>query len=166
MANVKLSYADPLSATITLASLASDANFLAGQQSALIDNSSNLYLDYLISGKITVGTSPTIAKMIEIWAVGSFDGTMWGDVFDGTNSAKTITNAGIKGAICKPIAMISNDNVSDRTYSFGPVSIAAAFGYVVPIKFSLFVTQSTGSALNATAANHVIKIQPVYQTVV
>ena len=165
MADLKLSYPAASDLTITLASLGSDTNLLTGRESATIDNSTNLYLDYLISGKITAGTSPTAARSIEVWAVGSWDGTNWPDVFDGTESAETITSADIKASVCRFVAAMATANTSDRTYHFGPVSIAAAFGGTLPPKFVLFVTHSTGVALNSTAGNHQIRIQPVFQTV-
>jgi hypothetical protein len=165
MADLKLSYPAASDLTITLASLGSDTNLLTGRESATIDNSSNLYLDYLISGKITAGTSPTAARSIEVWAVGSWDGTNWPDVFDGTESAETITSADIKASVCRFVAAMATANTSDRTYHFGPVSLAAAFGGTLPPKFVLFVTHSTGVNLNSTADNHKIRIQPVFQTV-
>ncbi len=61
-------------------------------------------MDYLISGKIRTGTSPTAGRSIEVWAVGSWDGTLWPDVFDGTESAETITSAEIKNSICRLVA--------------------------------------------------------------
>jgi hypothetical protein len=166
MADVKIYYVSPSDATITLASLASDTNLLAGQESTAIDNSSNLYLDYLISGKVTTGTSPTTARSIEVWAVGSWDGTNWPDVFDGTNSAETITSANHKASICRFVASMSTDSTSDRTYHFGPVSMASVFGGTLPPKFALFVVHNTAVNLNGTAANHQIRIQPVYETVI
>lgn len=165
MADMKLSYPAASDLTITLASLASDTSLLTGRESATIDNSSNLYLDYLISGKITAGTSPTAARSIEVWAVGSWDGTNWPDVFDGTESAETITSADIKASVCRFVAAMATANTSDRTYHFGPVSLAAAFGGTLPPKIVLFVTHSTGVALNATSGNHQIRIQPVFQTI-
>jgi len=165
MADLKLSYPAASDLTITLASLGSDTNLLTGRESATIDNSTNLYLDYLISGKITAGTSPTAARSIEVWAVGSWDGTNWPDVFDGTESAETITSAEIKASVCRFVAAMATSNTSDRTYHFGPVSLAAAFGGTLPPKFVLFVTHSTGVNLNSTAGNHQIRIQPVFQTV-
>lgn len=165
MADLKLSYPAASDLTITLASLGSDTNLLTGRESATIDNSTNLYLDYLISGKITAGTSPTAARSIEVWAVGSWDGTSWPDVFDGTDSAETITSADIKASVCRFVAAMATANTTDRTYHFGPVSIAAAFGGTLPPKFVLFVTHSTGVSLNSTAGNHQIRIQPVFQTV-
>ena len=165
MADLKLSYPAASDLTITLASLASDTNLLTGRESATIDNSTNLYLDILISGKITAGTSPTAARSIEVWAVGSWDGTNWPDVFDGTESAETITSADIKASVTRYLAAMATANTSDRAYHFGPVSLASAFGGTLPPKVVLFVTHSTGQNLNSTAGNHQIRLQPVYQTI-
>jgi hypothetical protein len=165
MADLKLSYPAASDLTITLASLASDTSLLTGRESAVIDNTANLYLDFLISGKITAGTSPTAARSIEVWAVGSWDGTNWPDVFDGTESAETITSADIKASVCRFVAAMATANTSDRAYHFGPVSLASAFGGTLPPKVVLFVTHSTGQNLNSTAGNHQIRLQPVYQTI-
>jgi hypothetical protein len=165
MADLKLAYPAASDLTITLASLGSDTNLLTGRESATIDNSSNLYLDYLISGKITTGTSPTTARSIEVWAVGSWDGTNWPDVFDGTESAETITSSDIKASVCRYLAAMATSATSNVTYHFGPVSLAAAFGGVLPPKIVLFCTHSTAVALNATSGNHQIRLQPVYQAI-
>jgi hypothetical protein len=165
MADLKLAYGTASDLTITLASLATDANLLTGRESATIDNTTALVLDYLVSGKITAGTSPTAARSIEVWAVGSWDGTNWPDVMDGSESSETITSADIKASICRFVAAMATANTSDRVYHFGPVSLAAAFGGVLPPKVVLFITHSTGVALNSTAGNHQIRLQPVYQTV-
>lgn len=165
MADVKLNYPAASDVTITLASLASDTNLLAGRESTGIDNTSNLYLDYLLSGKIRTGTSPTTAKSIQVWLIGSWDGTNWPDVFDGTESAETITSANHKNAICRFVADMATDATSDRDYYFGPVSVASVFGGILPPKFVVFVVHNTAVALNATAGNHQIRLQPVYETV-
>ena len=165
MADIKANYPAASDATITLASLASDTSLLAGRESSEVANTSNLYLDYLISGKITTGTTPTVSRVIEVWAIGSWDGTNWPDVFDGTDSAETITSADIKNSVCRLVASMVVSATSNVTYPFGPVSLASLFGGVVPPKFAFFVTHSTAVALNATAANHQIRIQPYYETV-
>ena len=165
MADLKLSYPAASDLTITLASLASDTNLLTGRESATIDNTANLYLDILVSGKITAGTSPTASRSIEVWAVGSWDGTNWPDVFDGTESAETITSADIKANVCRYVAQMATANTTDRTYHFGPVSLASAFGGTLPPKIVLFVTHSTGVNLNSTTGNHQIRLQPVFQTI-
>jgi len=165
MANIKIFYGTASDATITLASLASDTNLLAGRESTAIDNTSGLNLDFLISGKVTTGTSPTAAKQIEVWAVGSWDGTNWPDVFDGTDSAETVTSVDIKNAICRNVTIMATSATSNVAYFFGPVSLATVFGGVVPPKVVIFVVHNTGVALNATSGNHQVRIQPVYETV-
>ena len=165
MADIRQAYGTAADATITLASLASDTNLLAGRESAEIVNTSTLALDYLVSGKITTGTSPTTARQIEVWAVGSWDGTNWPDVFDGTESAETITSADIKASVCRLVAVMATSSTSNVAYHFGPVSIASAFGGVCPPKFVLFVVHNTVAALNATAGNHQIRLLPCYETV-
>lgn len=165
MANVKLNYPAASDVTITLASLSSSTDLLTGAESTAVDNSTNLYLDYLISGKITTGTSPTTAKVIQVWVVGSWDGTNWPDVFDGISSGPTISSANQKNAICKYIIELPTDATSNKVYYFGPSSVAAAFGGMLPPKFVVFVTHSTVAALNSTAGNHQIRIQPVYETI-
>lgn len=165
MPDIKVAYGTASDATITLASLASDTNLLTGRESAAVDNSGTLALDYLVSGKVRAGTSPTASRSIEVWAVGSWDGTNWPDVFDGTESAETVTSADIKASICRLVAAMATNNTSDRDYPFGPVSIASLFGGVVPPKFVIFVTHSTGVALNSTAGNHQVRLQPIYETV-
>ena len=165
MADLKLAYGTASDVTITLASLASDTSLLTGRESTAVDNTSSLVLDYLVSGKIRAVS--TAARAIEVWAVGSWDGTNWPDVFDGTDSGETITSANVKASVCRLVAAIATDNTSttDRDYHFGPVSIASAFGGTLPPKFVLFITHSNTSALNSTAGNHQIRLQPVYQTI-
>ena len=166
MADIKNSYPAASDITITLASLASDTNLLVGRQSTAIDNSANLYPDYLVSGKVTTGTSPTTAKSIEVWSVGSWDGTNWPDVITGAGDAgKTFTSADIKGASVRLLGSMLTDATSNRSYYFGPTSVAAAFGGTLPPKFVVFAVHSTVAALNATAGNHQIRLQPVYQPV-
>lgn len=166
MADIKIAYGTAADATITLASLASDTNLLAGRESSEIVNTTTLALDYLVSGKVTTGTTPTASRSIEVWVAGSWDGTNWPDVFDGTDSAETITSADIKASVCRLLAAMSTSATSNVAYYFGPTSVAAAFGGVIPPKFVVFVTHSTAVALNATSGNHQIRIQPVYETVV
>lgn len=161
MATIKLDYIASSTVTCTLASLASDTNLLAGRESASVDNSTNEYADYLLAGRITTGTSPTDARQIEVHVVGQLDDTTWPDVFDGTDSNETITSVGIKATICRPAAVIATNNTSDRTYPFGPVSVASLFGGVCPRRFVVFVVHNTGVNLNSTGSNHEIDITPI-----
>jgi len=154
-------YSSQETITAAVASLASDTNLLAGLESSIIDNSSAGYDDRLLSGKITTGTSPTASRQIEVWAIG-WDGSGWPDVFDGTTSSETITSSDIKNAICKPVAIMSTNSTSDRTYWFTGVSLRQAFGGTMPEKCVLFIVHNTGVALNATAGNHAFYATGVY----
>lgn len=161
----KIKYGTAVDATITLASLASDTNLLVGAESDAIDNMTEGYVDLVVSGKITTGTSPTANRFIEVWAIGSWDGTTWPSVFDGTASAETIPLSNVKNVICKFIASILVTSASDITYHFACNSVANAFGGVLPPKVVFFVTHSSAAALNSTAGNHQIRVQPVYRQI-
>ena len=166
MAVIKNVYTASSAVTITLASLASDANLLAGRESTAIDNSSNLFLDYLLAGQITTGTTPTTAKEIRVYVVGIANDTTYPDVFDGTDSAETVTTANIRDSACKLAAVMATTATSNEVNWFGPISVASLFGGVVPLKFVVFVVHNTAVALNATGGNHVISITPVHESVV
>jgi len=152
--NILTKYGSKTTLTITgVPSLASDTNRLTGIETSIIDNTTDGFYDIYISGKITTGTNPTDKKQIEVWAIG-WDGSGWPDVFDGTCSSETITSLDIKNLICKPIATMSTNNTSDRTYWLTDVSLRGAFNGALPSKVVLFVTHDTVAALNATAGNH------------
>ena len=96
--------------TITLASLATSSTLVAGRESTSVSNTTNLYLDYGIAGLITVGTTPTVNTIIEVWAYGSLNDTpTYPDVFDGTDSAETVTSVAIKQASLALLAVLNVD---------------------------------------------------------
>lgn len=167
MANQKIEYAASAALTITLANLTQDASLLTGQESAAVDNTTNKYPDYLLAGKVTTGTNPTDAKQIRVYVYAQLEDTpTYPDVFDGTDSAETITSADIRNACVKLAAVMHTNDTSDRTYWFGPVSIASLFGGVVPKRWGVFVTHDTGVNLKNNAADQAIWQTPVYATVV
>lgn len=167
MSDIKFAYGTEADVTITLASLATSTTKLAGRQSTAIDNTSLKALDYLVSGKITTGTSPTTAKSIEIWAVAALDysAPTFLAGFGASDAASPTLIAENKISVAKLVASIPTVATSDQAYSFGAVSIASLFGGVVPPKFVLFVTHDTGVNLNSTSGNHQIRVQPVYETI-
>lgn len=147
--------------TLGAASLASDANLLAGRESSAVDNTTNKYLDVQVAGKVTVGTSPTAGKTIELWAYASFDATpTYPDVLDGTDSAETITSTNVKNSALRLVWSTTVDATSDRVYYIPPTSLAQLFGQV-PSNWGLFLVHNTGVALNATAGNHVFNYRGI-----
>jgi hypothetical protein len=71
----------------------------------------------------------------------------------------------VKNAICRFCANITITASSNEDYYFGPVSVAQAFGGRLPGQFTVFVVHNAGSALNATAGNHFIRVQAIYDTI-
>lgn len=156
MATVKIAYA--ASATVfgstDLDSLASSSTWVAGRESNVIDNTSNLYVDALLSGRFKANNTAPTAGQIQVW-VGAIlnDTPTYPDVFDGTGSAETVTSADIRNSIMRCAAAITTDTTSNRIYEFAPVSVASLFGGIMPNKWWVFVTHSMVQALNATASN-------------
>lgn len=157
---ITTTYAASAAVTISLApagvGLATSSTFVAGRESTIVDNTSNKYVDVLLAGKITVGTTPTINTQILIYVFGTIDdGPEYPDVMDGTDSAETVTSVGVGAGFLKLAAAILVDaTTSDRVYAFGPVALAQLFGGVMPNRWGVFVTHNTGVALNATGSNH------------
>lgn len=163
MASIKIEYAASADLTATLASLAASSTLVAGREATSVSNSSNKYLDELLSGMVTTGTSPAAGK-IEVWVIAKSDDTNWPDVFDGTDSAETATSRDILMACGRLAWSVVTDTTSNRAYHFSNVSIASLFGGSMPKEWTVFVTHSTTAALNATGGNHRISHTPVYAT--
>ncbi|MFO0801463.1 MAG: hypothetical protein U0804_28695 [Gemmataceae bacterium] len=143
-----------------LTSLASSSTFLAGYEWFVVDNTTELALDYQIQGNITVGTTPTANTEIRLYVVASFDGSTWPDVFDGTASAETVTNAGVMSGfmvLAKVIQVTATTSNVAMPFSF---TVASLFGGTVPKKFVVYVAHNTGVNLNATAGNHTYLYTP------
>lgn len=165
MTDIKIAYQTDQTLTNAIESLATSSTWVGGYESAWIDNATNLYADYLITGKVTVGTSPTASTEIRIYVVTSTeDGTTYPDVFDGTTSAETVTSEGVRDGFAKLAAVLRVDSTtSDRGYPFA-FSVASLFGGVCPREFCLFTTHNTGVNLNSTGSNQVTKYRGVYFT--
>lgn len=141
--------------TITLASLASSSTITVGRESTVIDNTSNLFEDFLIGGRIRVGTSPTSRTSIEGWIYTNVhDLTTYPDTITGADAGATITSGAIKRSALHPAFSLELDSAtSDRDYWIAPFSLLQALGFT-PQKWGLFVVHNTGVALNATGTNH------------
>jgi len=167
MADIKFEYPAEADVTITLAALATSSTRLVGRQSTAINNTVNKYLDYLVSGRIMTGTTPTTARSIEIWCVAALDNAAptYLAGFGASDAAGPTLILENKNNVCKLVWSMSTVATSDQAYSFGAVSIAALFNGVCPPRFVFFVTHDTGVNLNATTGNHQLRLQPIFETV-
>ena len=169
MAVVTTTYATSTAITLGLHAtpLASSPTFVLGRESTQIDNTTNKYIDAIVHGRTTVGTTPTTATLILCYVWGADDslGTTALDVLDGTDSDETFNNVEILQSglrLAASISVIATD--SNVTYYFAPFSVASLFGGVMPKYWGLYVSHNTGVALNSTAGNHVFKYTGITYT--
>lgn len=164
--DLKIAYGSSAAYTITLASLGSSTTLVAGRESTAVSNTTNLYVDYLIGGKVTTGTTPTDNRSILVYVYAAVDDTpTYPDVFDGTDSAETVTSEQVRNSALRLAATIQTNNTSDRTYWVAPFSLKSLFGGSIPKNHGLFVVHDTGVNLNSTGSNHAFSYTPVYYTV-
>jgi hypothetical protein len=164
MSDRKQAYGTPVTGTGGITSLATSSTWLAGYEWFIIDNTSELALDWFVDLVIRVGTTPTINTEIRVYLLASYDGTTWPDVFDGTGSAETVTSAGVRDSFAKLAGVgIVDATTTDRDY---PLQFnLASFFPMLPKKVAVFVAHNTGVNLNSTAGNHKYAAAPIYETV-
>lgn len=165
MATRKCAYGTAVTGSGGVTSLATSATWVAGYEWYIIDNTTDLAVDRQQQIKITVGTTPTANTEIRIYLAGSYDGSTWPDVFDGTPSAETVTSEGVRDSFCKCAAVLRVDtNTSNRAYE-AFFSLAQVFGGNVPKKVAVFVVHNTGVNLNSTGGNHTYADLPITETI-
>ena len=168
-ATVKITYAASAAPTLTLASLAASSTLLGGRESTSVLNTSNLYIDYYYAGIFRQAATNTAAGIIKVGCVGALNDTpTWPDVFDGTDSAETVTTQAIYDSCVRVIAAITTAATASAYNPFAPVGIAQFFGFLVPTSHLVFVSQTaqtTTNAWSATEGDHTVKYTPVYFTV-
>lgn len=145
--------------TLTIASLANNGQ----RESTVIDNTTNLFLDALVQLKIkSPAASTSSTGYVNVYAYGtSDDGTNYGDGATGTDAAITLTsppNLRLIGVI--------NIVANATTYKSNPMSVAAAFGGILPAKWGIVIENKTGGTLDATGGNHAAFYQGVLAQVV
>lgn len=152
MATMTPSYATPAAFTLDLTSLASSGDFTAGRESDAINNSTDKYVDALVSGSVVVGTTPAINTTIAVFVYAQHDDTpTYQDVFDGTGSAETVTSAGILAGVVRLLGTMRVDaTTTDRVYWLAPTAVAPLFGGILPKRWGLFVAHNTGAALKSS----------------
>lgn len=146
MADVKWAYPAGAAYSITLNSLGSGA-YVTGSE---IDNTTNLYLDYLVEFVIA-DVVEAGNKQVTIFAIDSLDGTNYSDA---PSATKPQMNAVPVGAISL------NGTGPYRSKAF---SVAAAFGGVLPPKIKLVAYNDAGVAL--AASGNSAYLRGLYQSI-
>lgn len=167
-ANIKLAWAGSAALVFTsLNSLASSSGLTAGASALAIDNTSNLYLDYLLAGFVKNNTSvaPTVSTIIQAWLYRAFDDTpTYPDTLLGTDATKTITTANILYGLAKQVASMVVAATTSQVNNFDAGAISGYYNGVVPKLWSMFVVHNTGQTL--AASGNTVSYQGSYVTAV
>lgn len=162
-ADIKLAYAADAAFTITLASLATSSTWVAGREATSVSNGANKYLDYEITGKVTLGTTLSAGEL-RLYGVKPINDTpTWPDVFDGTDSAETVTNTNILASL--PLLWsVANATTNSVAYPMiNALTLAQCWGFV-PDNFTVFFSHSSNANLDATGGNHEVNYRGMYAT--
>lgn len=133
--------------TCTINSLASAS---ARASSAIVNNNSIPYEDYLVNVTIVSGSTATSATgYVNVYAVGSVDGgSTYGEGATGSDAAITLTvpsNARLIGTL--------NVVANTTTYHSNPFSVASAFGGTLPDHVAIIISNQSGHALAAAGCS-------------
>jgi len=139
--------------TFDISSLGTSSTFLTGRESTQIDNTSNNYMDALVTVDGIVGgaSAPTIGQMIQLYVWGSDTSlaTTAIDVLDGTDSAETLSHASVLQSLRFAAAPAVTVATASLSYFIQPFSVAALFGGVLPKFWGLFLSHNHTGALAA-----------------
>jgi len=162
-ADVKEAFATEVAFTVTnLHSLASSVT--AGWQSAVVDNTSNLYLDALVMAVISFPNStPGLSKAIFIYAYGGIASGTYTYPCTGTQGTITLADVTTNAIGPKRIGRVAiaaqNVVIPD-----GPFSVAAAFAGSLPPYWGLCAINHANQTL--VSSGNAMSYRPTFLTVI
>lgn len=164
--DIKTKYVATVSMTVTnLHSLAASSTYVAGWSSATVTNTSNVYLDYMVSGTFTTAGSNRQAGTIEVWVMAALNDTpTWPALASGTAGTEgtaSFTAVEQKQAYSRLLTAVYVNNTNSQVYAFPPTAIAPLFGGQCPTHWALFVT---GNATTTTTAQLASSGSAIYYT--
>jgi hypothetical protein len=145
--------------TVTnLHSLASSAT--GGWQSAEVDNTTNEYLDALVQVKLDfANTAPANSKGCYVYAAGGLETGVLSNPASGSEGTITLLDVTANAQNLRLIGFVPY-TTADEVVESSPMSVAAAFGGVLPPFWSLAIINHSGAAL--AASGNTVKWTPVY----
>lgn len=151
MATVSLSYSSVQTLTVTnLHSLASSAT--AGWQSAVVDNTTDLYLDAVVQVVLDfANTAPANEACALVFAYAGLN-TTYTNPASGSQGSITLTNAFTTEQNLRPLGRVPY-TTADEVAEGSPMSVAAAFGGVLPPKWGVVIINYSGAALAASGSS-------------
>jgi hypothetical protein len=155
-----IGYAGSAQIACSNASLATGSS----RESAVVNNQTNDYLDYLVSLTFTIasGSPSTASPVVNVYANGSNDGTLW-PIIQLSNGTTYTSGGGDSsvGALGTPtqlrligtFGLQSTTSSGERTFRTEAFSVGSAFGGDLPPEFSIVVENQTGVAFSSSTTS-------------
>lgn len=155
MATSTINYGSDTAITFDVSSLGTSSTFLAGRESTQIDNTTNKFIDAIVTCDGITGhasTAPTIGQQIQLYVWGSDVSlaTTAIDVLDGTDSAETLAHDSVRQGLHLVAAPTVTVATAGLKYYIMPFSVASFFDGVMPKFWGLFLSHNHTGALAAS----------------
>jgi hypothetical protein len=156
--DIKLKYpAASTAVTVTnLHSLASSSTYISGWFSGSVNNTSNVYMDYLWGGTFTSHASNRQSGSLYVYAVAALNDTpTWPATATGTLGTEgtgSFSDAYKRDSLCRLLAVINTDNTASAIYTFPPTSIRNLWGEIPPYH-CLYITGNLSTTTTAQLAS-------------
>jgi hypothetical protein len=164
MSTLKPSYGSNTAITITLTSLANSTSLSTGyRQSAAVDNTSNLFCDFMIYGHVKSAGTPTANAIYSVFLVWSNDGgTTYSNNASGSDAAYTQPDSDNNMIVGSTSVCTA---VSGLVSYFPPFSFMRRADLTIPpSKWAIVFKDGSGQALTATSTDHVFSYMGVNWT--
>jgi hypothetical protein len=137
--------------TMTVTNLHSKASSTTvGWQSAVVDNTSNLALDALVTVVLDfANTAPANDKCAYVYAYGGVESGVYTNPASGTEGSITLTDITSTAQALRLIGTVPY-TTQDEVAEAGPFSVALAFGGVLPPYWGVAIMNYSGAALAAS----------------
>ena len=154
--DILLKYIASSNLTVTnLHSLAASSSYTSGWTSGTIDNTTNNYSDYHVSGQFTKAAANTQAGELRMYVYTMLDDSTWPDLFssgtEGTEGTCTVHDTEQLSGL-KLIWSTDVDSSASDVHHMPKTGIAQFFGGICPPKFALFITGNAATSTNAQLA--------------
>lgn len=156
MSSTSLLYSSATAITMDISSLGTSSTFVAGRESTQIDNTSNLYLDAIVTCDGINGhtsTANTVGQYVAVWVWGSDVSlaTTPIDVLDGTDSAETLGHVSVLNSLCLARTATATVTTANLKYWFMPFSVRTVLGLDhLPQFWGLYLAHNFTGALAAS----------------
>lgn len=154
MATSTINYGTDTAITFDVSSLGASSTFLAGRESTQIDNTTNKFVDAIVTCDGILGhasTAPTVGQQIQLYLWGSDVSlaTTPIDVLDGTDSAETLAHDSVRQSLRLVAAPTVTVATAGLKYYIMPFSVASYFDQM-PKFWGLFLAHNHTGALAAS----------------